>query len=152
MPRGPVTDLDAALRTIVDEGLLGLTSFQTPDLHGFFYKKEALGVTTWDLFDDVVGAYGGELERLLALGGGEDRAPLKEQDEKRRFPPVVRFLGRCGRIAVPLVGPQVGERPAPARGLAPVLDRPAAQRRGQRAGRPGGRWVTRMYERHRAAG
>jgi uncharacterized protein YfaS (alpha-2-macroglobulin family) len=78
---------------VVDEGLLGLTNFQTPDLHAHFYRKEALGVTTWDIFDDVVGAYGGELERLLALGGsGEAEAALVEE-EKTRFPPVVRFLG-----------------------------------------------------------
>src|SRR6185295_12443712 len=38
---------------IVDEGLLGLTNFRTPNLHGEFYKREALGVSTWDLFDDV---------------------------------------------------------------------------------------------------
>jgi uncharacterized protein YfaS (alpha-2-macroglobulin family) len=78
---------------VVDEGLLGLTSFATPDLHAHFYQKEALGVTTWDIFDDVVGAYGGELERLLALGGsGEAEGPVVEEEESR-FPPVVRFLG-----------------------------------------------------------
>lgn len=77
---------------VVDEGLLGLTDFRTPDLHGHFYKKEALGVTTWDLYDYVVGAYGAELERLLALGGDEGLDTVKKEDE-RRFPPVVRFLG-----------------------------------------------------------
>jgi len=78
---------------IVDEGLLGLTSFKTPDLHHEFYKREALGVTTWDLFDDVVGAYGGELERLLALGGGDVEDLRDDGRERRRFPPVVTFLG-----------------------------------------------------------
>ena len=77
---------------IVDEGLLGLTNFKTPNLHKHFYKKEALGVTTWDLFDSVTGAYGGELERLLALGGG-DGGEDKEGKEKKRFPPVVKFFG-----------------------------------------------------------
>lgn len=77
---------------MVDEGLLGLTNFKTPDLHKHFYKKEALGVTTWDLFDQVLNAYGGELERMLALGGGEDGAD-KDSKEKRRFPPVVQFFG-----------------------------------------------------------
>ena len=76
---------------VVDEGLLGLTSFEAPDLHDHFYRKEALGVTTWDIFDDVVGAYGGELERLLALGG--DGTAVLGEAEKSRFPPVVRFLG-----------------------------------------------------------
>lgn len=77
---------------LVDEGLLGLTNFKTPDLHAHFYRKEALGVTTWDLFDQVAGAYGGELETLLALGGSDDAAD-EEGAKKRRFPPVVRFLG-----------------------------------------------------------
>ena len=77
---------------VVDEGLLGLTNFKTPNLRDHFYKREALGVSTWDLFDDVVGAYGGELERLLALGGGlEDIQP--EKQERKRFPPVVTYLG-----------------------------------------------------------
>lgn len=78
---------------VVDEGLLGLTNFKTPDIHSYFYKKEALGISTWDLYDYVVGAYGAELERLLALGGDEglDAGPKKE--DQRRFPPVVRFLG-----------------------------------------------------------
>jgi uncharacterized protein YfaS (alpha-2-macroglobulin family) len=77
---------------VVDEGLLGLTSFATPNLHDHFHQKEALGVTTWDVFDEVVGAYGGALERLLALGGSEAAAPIVEPEESR-FPPVVRFLG-----------------------------------------------------------
>jgi uncharacterized protein YfaS (alpha-2-macroglobulin family) len=78
---------------VVDEGLLSLTNFKTPDLYEYFYRREALGVTTWDLYDDVVGAYGTELERLLALGGS-DAAPQTNPDEAHsRFPPVVRFLG-----------------------------------------------------------
>lgn len=78
---------------VVDEGLLGLTSYKTPALHDHFYKREALGVSTWDLFDDVAGAYGGELERLLALGGSDAVKAEDMQDEKKRFPPVVRFFG-----------------------------------------------------------
>jgi hypothetical protein len=78
---------------VVDEGLLGLTSFKTPQLHSEFYKKEALGVLTWDLFDLVVGAYGGELERLLALGGGDEADAINAGQEEKRFPPVVRFMG-----------------------------------------------------------
>ena len=78
---------------VVDEGLLGLTSYKTPLLHKHFYKKEALGVLTWDLFDHVVGAYGGELERLLALGGGDELDEPEAGQEEKRFPPVVRFLG-----------------------------------------------------------
>ncbi len=78
---------------VVDEGLLGLTNFKTPNLHGEFYKREALGVLTWDLFDEVAGAYGGELDRLLALGGSDAAGPTKPDEGKSRFPPVVKFLG-----------------------------------------------------------
>ncbi|MDQ7048747.1 MAG: hypothetical protein Q9M92_04095 [Enterobacterales bacterium] len=78
---------------LVDEGLLGLTRFRTPNLHGYFYQKEALGVKTWDMFDQVVGAYGGELERILALGGDESLDADDASAKKKRFPPVVRVLG-----------------------------------------------------------
>jgi uncharacterized protein YfaS (alpha-2-macroglobulin family) len=78
---------------VVDEGLLGLTNFKTPNLHGEFYKREALGILTWDLFDEVAGAYGGELDRLLALGGSDGSAATNPDEAKSRFPPVVKFLG-----------------------------------------------------------
>lgn len=78
---------------VVDEGLLGLTNFRTPDLHGEFYRREALGIRTWDLFDEVAGAYGGELDRLLALGGSDGSGATNPDEAKSRFPPVVKFLG-----------------------------------------------------------
>ncbi len=76
---------------VVDEGLLSLTNFETPNLHDHFYRKEALGIKTWDIFDEVAGAYGAELEQLLALGG--DGSADLQSDERNRFPPVVRFMG-----------------------------------------------------------
>ncbi len=78
---------------VVDEGLLSLTNFRTPSLHDEFYKREALGVTSWDLYDQVAGAYSAQLDRLLALGGS-DAAPIgRPEASKTRFPPVVRVLG-----------------------------------------------------------
>ena len=78
---------------VVDEGLLGLTQYRTPDLHKAFYKREALGIQTWDLFDDVVGAYGAQLEQLLAIGGDGSESAKDDDTDSRRFPPVVRFMG-----------------------------------------------------------
>ncbi|MFK7897969.1 MAG: alpha-2-macroglobulin [Myxococcota bacterium] len=78
---------------IVDEGLLGLTRYGTPSLHDAFFAREALGIRTWDLFDYVAGAYEGELDRLLAIGGGASNEPAEQQKAKRRFPPIVEFLG-----------------------------------------------------------
>ena len=77
---------------IVDEGLLGLTNYKTPSLHRYFYKRKGLQVKTWDIYDDVVGAYSGELERMLDVGGS-DSAKEEERNKKRRFPPVVKYLG-----------------------------------------------------------
>ena len=78
---------------VVDEGLLSLTNFKTPDLYNEFFKREALGVMTWDLYDQVAGAYSAQLERLLALGGSDSAPANKPDASKTRFPPVVRFLG-----------------------------------------------------------
>lgn len=78
---------------IVDEGLLDLTRFATPDPWHQFYRREALGIRTWDMFDDVAGAFGGALEQLLAIGGdAEAEAPPVEKKVKR-FPPMVKCMG-----------------------------------------------------------
>lgn len=77
---------------LVDEGLLSLTRFKTPNPWDEFYAREALGVKTFDLYNDVIGAYGGELEHLLAIGGG-DEVDRAGNQKANRFPPVVRFLG-----------------------------------------------------------
>ncbi|MCK9399444.1 MAG: MG2 domain-containing protein [Bacteroidales bacterium] len=77
---------------MVDEGLLDLTRFKTPDPHSIFYAREALGVKTWDVFDLVLGAYGGRLEKVLAIGGDEDAINAKDK-KAQRFVPVVRYAG-----------------------------------------------------------
>jgi len=77
---------------VVDEGLLDLTRFKTPDPWSTFFARVALGVKTWDLFDDVLGAFGAEIQKVLAIGGDEEAA--KENDKKaNRFKPVVSYLG-----------------------------------------------------------
>lgn len=78
---------------VVDEGLLGLTNFKTPELHSLFYKREALNISTWDLFDEVAGAYGAKLDHLLAIGGSDGDLAKDAKREKKRFPPVVKYLG-----------------------------------------------------------
>jgi uncharacterized protein YfaS (alpha-2-macroglobulin family) len=77
---------------IVDEGLLDITNYKTPNPHETFYAKEALGVKTWDLFDYVIGAYGGGLERILSIGG-DGTAGANKNVSVNRFKPVVKFLG-----------------------------------------------------------
>ncbi len=77
---------------IVEDGLLDLTQFKTPDSWKTFYAQEALGVKTWDVYDDVMGTYGGRIEKLLAVGGdGEIKGP--DENEANRFKPVVMYQG-----------------------------------------------------------
>jgi uncharacterized protein YfaS (alpha-2-macroglobulin family) len=77
---------------VVDEGLLGLTRYETPNPWDHFYAREGLAVRTWDLYDDVLGAYGAAMERMLAIGGDEAAVSAKGR-RANRFPPMVRFLG-----------------------------------------------------------
>ncbi|MDR0537837.1 MAG: hypothetical protein LBH04_07350 [Tannerellaceae bacterium] len=77
---------------IVDEGLLDLTRFKTPDPWAVFNAKEALGINTWDLYNHILGAYGGRIEQIFSIGGDNaiDKGPKAVVN---RFKPVVRFAG-----------------------------------------------------------
>ena len=54
---------------IVDEGILGLTNFGTPNPYGYFNSKQSLSVRTWDNYASVVDAFSGELGSVYAIGG-----------------------------------------------------------------------------------
>lgn len=76
---------------IVDDGLLDLTNFKTPNPWPEFYAREALGIRTWDMYDYVMGAFGGKYASLFSVGGGEDLKPA--ESKANRFKPVVKYLG-----------------------------------------------------------
>ncbi|WP_242134228.1 alpha-2-macroglobulin family protein [Aestuariivivens marinum] len=77
---------------MVEEGLLNLTRFKTPNAWDAFYVREALGVKTWDIFDDVVGAYSGSIDQVFAIGG-DGSATTGKNKKANRFKPVVSYLG-----------------------------------------------------------
>ena len=77
---------------VVDEGLLDLTRFKTPNAWDSFYVREALGVKTWDIYDDVIGAYGGKVNQIFSIGGDQDLGGGKAK-KANRFKPVVVYLG-----------------------------------------------------------
>lgn len=54
---------------VVDEGILGLTNFSTPDPYKYFNSKQALMVRTWDNYDWVIDVFSGELGTVYAVGG-----------------------------------------------------------------------------------
>ena len=76
---------------IVDDGLLDLTNFKTPDPWNEFYAREALGIRTWDMYDDVLGASGGRYSSLFSTGGDASLKPAAAK--ANRFKPVVKFIG-----------------------------------------------------------
>lgn len=78
---------------VVDEGLLDLTRFKTPDPHANFYAHEALGVKTWDMYDFVMGAFGMQMNRILSIGGDEGINKKSGGNKANRFKPVVKFIG-----------------------------------------------------------
>ncbi|PLX04479.1 MAG: hypothetical protein C0595_03115 [Marinilabiliales bacterium] len=79
---------------VVDEGLLDLTHFKTPDPHSSFYSKEALFVETWDIYDYVMSAYKGKIKNSFSIGGSDDISDNSPEKKKaNRFKPVVSFIG-----------------------------------------------------------
>ena len=77
---------------IVEEGLLDLTRFATPRPWDSFYAKVALGVKTWDVYNDVIGAYSGTINQVFSIGGDEDLG-AGQVKKANRFKPVVIFKG-----------------------------------------------------------
>jgi uncharacterized protein YfaS (alpha-2-macroglobulin family) len=81
---------------VVDEGLLDLTRFQTPDPWKHFFKKLRLGVESYDLFAYVIGANKGDVFRTFSIGGGIAESYRESQldtGKKKRFKPVSMFKG-----------------------------------------------------------
>lgn len=77
---------------LVDEGLLDLTRFKTPNAWPVFNAREAFGVRQWDMYGNVVGAFGGRIEQMFSVGGDEY---LQNGAESlvNRFTPIVYFDG-----------------------------------------------------------
>ena len=78
---------------LVDDGLLDLTHYKTPNPHDAFFAREALGVKSWDVYDQVIGAWGAELERILTIGGDAEAALAAKTRKANRFKPIVTFMG-----------------------------------------------------------
>ena len=88
---------------VVDEGLLALTDFETPDPWLGFFRKLRLGVRNFDLFAHVIGAVQGDVFKTFSIGGdmqlqsrhmlgAVSGSPL-DPSQRRRFEPVSLFKG-----------------------------------------------------------
>lgn len=88
---------------VVDEGLLDITAFKTPDPWNYFYQKEALQIMAYDNYNEIIGKTFGEVHQVLKTGGGEFLAEMSAMDKSRnkqmgleeaqRFKPVAMFKG-----------------------------------------------------------
>ncbi|MCL2792786.1 MAG: MG2 domain-containing protein [Spirochaetaceae bacterium] len=77
---------------VVDEGLLGLTRFRMQNPRNIFYRREASFLTSWDLYAEIIGAFSGKLQTLLAIGGGDSGIDASAR-RTERFRPVVFYFG-----------------------------------------------------------
>ncbi|MCC7301528.1 MAG: hypothetical protein IT233_02700 [Bacteroidia bacterium] len=77
---------------VVDDGLLDLTKYKTPAPWNTFYAREALGVKTWDLFDQVMASQYGKVDKMLSIGG-DGMEEEGNNAKANRFKPMVRFIG-----------------------------------------------------------
>lgn len=78
---------------VIDEGLLDVTNFATPDPWQYFHQKRALGIDTYDFYDEVMGGYAGRITGVLNVGGGEVGNEKAAKPHASRFKPVAQFYG-----------------------------------------------------------
>ena len=78
---------------VVDEGLLDLTRFKTPELYDHFYARKALLTRNWDNFDQVISGQSALYDRIISIGGDEFSEVVNDADKANRFVPVVRHIG-----------------------------------------------------------
>lgn len=80
---------------IVDEGLLSLTDFRTPNPWNHFFKKERHQIDTWDLYSCIIGAVKGDIFSRFSIGGDYDSLGMKKDTARKakRFEPVCIFKG-----------------------------------------------------------
>ena len=76
---------------VVDEGILGLTNFKTPNPYGYFNSKQSLLVRTWDNYASVIDAFSGEFGSIYAIGG--DGIVEQELTLDKRFKAYAVTLG-----------------------------------------------------------
>ncbi len=75
----PSSDIEVTFAA-VDEGILQLRNFDSPDPHAFFYRKRALEVTSYDIYEYLLP----ELSSKKSTGGGA--GAFKEGGQKRANP------------------------------------------------------------------
>ncbi|MCB9308682.1 MAG: hypothetical protein H6567_01325 [Lewinellaceae bacterium] len=77
---------------IIDEGLLNITGFQTPNPYTYFNGKFPLLVRTWDIYQSLIGYFKGKFAGIISVGGDNAYHP-DAVPEVNRFKPLAMHLG-----------------------------------------------------------
>ena len=79
--------------SIVDEGILNITNFKTPQPDKFFYSKSLHGFNLYDNFSGILDSYNGLIDRRFTMGGGESEMRKRglNRVKANRFKPVAIF-------------------------------------------------------------
>ncbi|MES2731654.1 MAG: alpha-2-macroglobulin [Bacteroidota bacterium] len=67
----PESDIEVTL-AVVDEGILQLKNYETPNPHAFFYQKRALEVNSYDVYPLLLPEYSGGSRKSSTGGDGYD--------------------------------------------------------------------------------
>lgn len=86
---------------VVDEGLLDITGFRTPDPWNYFYSKQRLLSRNYDNFADIIDLAHGYIYHRFSVGGGMDEEDREQSYHRQqalsgdaeRFKPVSLFEG-----------------------------------------------------------
>lgn len=79
---------------IVDEGLLNITNFKTPNPYKYFYMTQKLNVLNYDMYSEIIGINVDEISKSFIIGGGEDyreKQLSRGREDVERFKPVSIF-------------------------------------------------------------
>lgn len=79
---------------VVDEGLLSLTNFKTPDIWGAFFAKIGFKLQVFDTYDKIIAKTFGAVQKILETGGEAAlgaSAKSKQDENADRFKPVVLY-------------------------------------------------------------
>lgn len=55
--------------SVVDEGLLQITNYKTPNPYDYFYQKEGLQLSAYDNYSEIIGRTFGDINQVLTAGG-----------------------------------------------------------------------------------
>lgn len=78
---------------IVDQGLLNITGYRTPDPLNHFSQLFSLFVDTWDVYKHLIQYFNPDFAGIHSIGGDGTAKLLDESADFNRFEPVVYHLG-----------------------------------------------------------